>query len=201
MTSSSLREVRMQDEFNQRCGVLRERLQSKDFLANRGLGNEVGFYLFCYDPLLELHARDFAKRLAHDAEANILPCRIVEHNLYDVLLRICERKRILDKIPAQEERRGLEALQRQLQRAADVSEFANEMSQEPHKPGDAVLLTGVGEVYPLLRLHGLFEHLQQRELFDDVPVIAFYPGTYNGRSMSLFSRLPDANYYRAFDLL
>lgn len=201
MTSSPLREARMQDEFNQRCGVLRERLQSKDFLANRGLGNEVGFYLFCYDPSLELHARDFVRHLTHDAEADILPCRIVEHNLYDVLLRICERKRILDKIPAQEERRGLEALQRQLQRAADVSEFTNEMSQEPHKPGDAVLLTGVGEVYPLLRLHGLFERLQQRELFDDVPVIAFYPGTYNGRSMSLFGCLPDANYYRAFDLL
>ena len=30
--------------------VLRGRLADPDFLANRGLGNEVGIYLFCYDP-------------------------------------------------------------------------------------------------------------------------------------------------------
>ena len=53
----------------------------------------------------------------------------------------------------------------------------------------------------MLRLHGLFETLQQQGVFSDVPVVAFYPGRYTGQSLSLFSKLPDGNYYRAFDLI
>lgn len=189
------------EDFEKRCEVLRARLESLDFLSNRGLGNEVGFYLFCYDPALELLARDFVAGLVRESAAGTLGCRIVEFNLYDVLLGICEQRRILDKIPAQEQRRGADALAKLLQRSASSAEFANAMAAQPVERGDVVFITGVGEVYPVLRLHGLFDALQQKGAFASVPVVAFYPGRYTGQSLSLFSRLDDGNYYRAFDLL
>lgn len=204
--------ARARDEFARRCVVLRERLQDQDFLANRGLGNEVGFYLFCYDPALELEARDYTARLVRDAHSGVLPCRVLELNLYDIFLRICERKRILERIPAQEKRRGLDSLGTLLKRSAGVEAFVETMAEArteweadaaaaaPDTPAVA-LITGVGEIYPILRLHGLFDALQQGGAFADLPVIAFYPGRFTGQSLSLFSRLDDGNYYRAFDLV
>ena len=221
-------------DFDHRCEVLRERLGNEGFLANKGLGNEVGFYLFCYDPALELHVRAFAGKLTTDADTGVLGCNVLEYNLYDVFLALCERSRILNKIPAMEERRGLERLETQLKRAIGVDDFADAIAEaaaqgrsiatvygQPSGDGGSaanetqpvasstaasgapsvVLLTGVGEVYPVLRLHGLFETLQQRGCFQNIPVVAFYPGVYTGQSLSLFNSLKDGNYYRAFDLL
>ena len=193
--------TKAREQFAKRCEVLRDRLTNPGFLANKGLGNEVGFYLLCYDPALELEARDYCSRLVHESSVGMLPCRIIERNLYDVFLGICEEKRILDKIPQQEERRGIEALRRLLQRSASVQAFAKAMAYDDHQPGDVVFMTGVGEIYPVMRLHGLFETLQQSGTFHDVPVVAFYPGHYTGQSLSLFSKLDDGNYYRAFDLI
>ena len=216
-------------EFDRRCEVLRERLGSADFLANKGLGNEVGFYLFCYDPALELQARAFARKLIAESRSGALGCTIANFNLYDVFLSICRQQRILDRIPAMEERRGLERLETQLKRAIGTDDYvaaingaiadgklaieppatpaaqpssAVDPAQQPQPAApDAVFLTGVGEVYPVLRLHNLFEALQQRGCFESIPIIAFYPGKYTGQSLSLFGALPDGNYYRAFDLL
>ena len=199
--SDARRLAKAREDLAKRCGVLRERLANDDFLANKGLGNEVGFWLLCYEPELELEARDRVGRLVRESEAGALACRIIVRNLFDAFLEICESRRIFDRIPQQEQRRGIDALGRLLQRSASVDEFARALAYDDHRPGDVVFLTGVGEVYPVLRLHGLFETLQQQGTFSDVPVVAFYPGYYTGKSLSLFSRLSDGNYYRAFNLV
>lgn len=188
-----------QQEFQHRCDVLRERLTDDGFLSNKGLGNEVGIYLFCYDPSLELDVRSFVVKCVADSNEGRLSCRIVERNLYDVLLQICEDKRILDRIPQQEERRGTETLLGQLQKIASPEAFANAMDYEPHRPGDVLFITGVGEVYPALRAHVLLDNIQS--IFHDMPIVLFYPGRYDGQSLSLFNTLTDGNYYRAFDLI
>lgn len=48
------RTARAQRDFDSRCKLLRHRLVEEDFLSNKGIGNEVGFFTFCYDPSLEL---------------------------------------------------------------------------------------------------------------------------------------------------
>lgn len=202
MTMPTLAQQRAHEDFTRRCEVLRERLGNPGFLTNKGLGNEVGFYLFCYDPALEVQVRDFVARLMKESGSGALSCRIAERNLYDVFLSICEDKRILEKIPQQEEKRGLEALVKMLKRSTSVEVFAEAMAlAEDEQDINAVFITGVGEIYPVLRLHGLFETLQQRAIFAHVPVVAFYPGRYTSQALSLFSRLEDGNYYRAFDLI
>lgn len=180
----------------ERLDRIRGRIVQPDFLANRGLGNEVGIYIFQYEACDELMVRDHVARLKRDAS---LPCRIVERNLWEVFLGICTRRRILDKFPAFEKKRGSAALLAHLGRSVTPENFVDAMDDGPHEPGDVLFITGVGQVYPFVRAHSILENAQHR--FEDVPVVLFYPGRYDGQSLKLFGRLDDSNYYRAFDLL
>ncbi len=38
------------------------------------------------------------------------------------------------------------------------------------------------------------------EMLKDRPTVMFFPGIYDGTSLSLFGKLKDDNYYRAFNL-
>lgn len=183
-------------DFEARCEALKERLCQEDFLHNRGLGNEVGIYTFCYDPRLKAEARKFFDKLEADPA---LPCTIREANLYDILLSICDERRISRSIPRMEERKGAEQLKRQLQAVATPDAFAKKIAGRPNRPGDVLLITGVGEVYPFMRVHNILDNIQQ--LFEEVPVVVAYPGRFDGQTLSLFGRLKDGNYYRAFDLI
>ena len=193
-----------QQDFERRCTALRERLNDGDFLANKGLGTEAGIFTFCYDPTLELEARDYFKRLIADADLGKLGkgdtrANIIERNLYDVLTTIAEAKRVLEKLPAQEAKRGKDGLLKQIQRIATPEAFVAAMDWHPHKSGDVLLITGVGEVYPFMRVHNILNNMHS--VMRDVPVVVAYPGTYDGGSLSLFGKLKDGNYYRAFDLI
>lgn len=197
-------QVQAQEAFDAKARALEERLSNADFLANKGLGNEVGFHVFCYDPAFELQARKLFGCLQQKSQVGDLPCNLIVRNLYDILIDICEEKRILAAIPKQEEKRGSEAQTKQLQKVATPELFASKLQYEGHASGDVLLITGIGEVYPVLRAHVLLDNLQH--LFPDIPVILAYPGRYDGQSFSLFSGinssgLRDGNYYRAFDLV
>lgn len=189
---------RAHEDFERRCAVLRDRLASDDFLNNRGLGNEVGFFTFCYHPALELELRAFVADLQAQSDAGKLPCRIIVRNLYDAFLSICEKKRILGAIPKQEAKHGSDRQLKQLAKIATPEAFARELDYEPHGPRDVLVITGVGEAYPFLRVHALLENVQH--LFPDTPVVVAYPGVFDGQTFSLFGRLKDGNYYRAFDI-
>ena len=43
--------------------------------------------------------------------------------------------------------------------------------------------------------------LDQLHLFEDIPIVMFYPGTFNGQTLNLFDEFKEGNYYRAFNLL
>ena len=60
-------------------------------------------------------------------------------------------------------------------------------------------LTGVGEVFPFMRIHTLLEALQP--YFSDVPILVMYPGEFDGRHVKLFDRLTPNDYYRAFNVI
>jgi hypothetical protein len=75
--------------------------------------------------------------------------------------------------------------------------FLVKSSQAMNK--DIGFISGVGSVWPLLRAHNLLNSLHS--LLSETPVVLFYPGHYDGQTMSLFSKIPSNNYYRAFELV
>ena len=179
---------------------LRAKLSDPMFLANKGIGNEVGFFVFPYDAAREDEVRARTAELVSLSDEGRLPCRIVHRDLWDVFLQICEQRRILDKIPDLERRRGSRALLERLQKIATPEAFVQAMDYEPHEPGhDVLLVAGVGRVYPIVRAHSILENAQH--VFADVPVVLLYPGKYDGAQLHLFNSISDGNYYRAFNLL
>lgn len=183
-------------DIKQELDRIKDRISNPDFLANKGLSNEVGIHVFNYNPQHELIVRDFIKRLVN------MPCdgyRIIELDLYKILLEILEEKRVLRTVASLEEKKGKAYLLEQLQKIATQERFLAKMRYEPHQPGDVIFLTGVGKVYPFMRSHIMLNSMQKE--FSDVPIVMFYPGEYNGQSLILFNKFHDANYYRAFNLL
>lgn len=172
------------------------RLSEEAFLTNKGLANEVGIHIFCYDPKDELTVRAFFERLQQQTD---VPYRLIERDLYKIFIEICEEKRILKSIPAMEDRKGKDCLAEQLQKVATPEAFVEKMQGEPLQTGDVLLITGVGKVYPFMRSHKILDNIQH--IFADVPVLMLYPGNFDGQDLSLFGKFLDGHYYRAFNLL
>ena len=172
------------------------RLSEESFLTNKGLSNEVGIHVFCYDPKDELTVRAYFENLKSQTET---PYRLIERDLYKIFLQICEEKRILKSIPSMEERKGKDYLAEQLQKVATPEAFVGKMIYTPHEKGDILLITGVGKVSPFMRSHKILDNIQH--VFSDIPVLMLYPGTFNGQDLDLFGKFLDGHYYRAFNLL
>jgi hypothetical protein len=172
------------------------RISEEAFLTNKGLSNEVGIHVFCYDPEDEMTVRAYFDALK---EMKAAPYELIECDLYKIFLEICEEKHILKSIPNMEERKGKEYLAQQLQKVATPEAFVEKMDYQPHMKGDVLLITGVGKVYPFMRSHKILDNIQH--IFSDIPVLMLYPGTFNGQDLGLFGKFLDGHYYRAFNLL
>lgn len=183
-------------ELKERLDSLRALMQEPEFLEGKGLSNEVNIRIFCYDPSEEMMVRHFTEQIMTDQSMN---CHLIEHNLYEVFLSICEDKRIAKTIPTMEEKKGKEFIRDQMSRMANNAAFVNKMKYEPHEAGDVLVITGVGDVFPFIRVHDLLNAMQPE--FPDVPILVFYPGNYDGRDVQLFNRLKKNPYYRAFNVI
>jgi hypothetical protein len=86
-----------------------------------------------------------------------------------------------------------------MQKIATVVAFVAKMQYGPHLPGDVLMLTGVGAVFPFMRVHSLLEALQPH--FADIPILVMYPGVFDGRHVKLFDKLRPNDYYRAFNVV
>ncbi len=180
------------ENLTKRLDNLKSLIQDQDFLEGKGLSNEVNIRIFCYDPKEEMTIRYFTEQL----ETENLKCNLIHYDLYELFLEICKDKRILDKIPALEERKGKDNLRTQLERSCNAKTFAAKMQYENHQIGDVILLTGIGKVFPFMRMHALLEAMQP--LFNDIPILVLYPGEYDGHYVKLFNKLKANEYYRAF---
>lgn len=176
---------------------IKDRISDPSFLQNEGLSNEVGIHVFCYDPQDELVVQDYIRRLKNETNT---PYRIVECDLYEIFLSLLEDKRVLKSVEGLEDKRGKDYLLSQLQKIATPDAFLARMNYTPHIKGqDVLFMTGIGKIHPFMRSHKMLDSMQH--IFEDIPVVMFYPGTFNGQSLNLFNEFLDGHYYRAFNLL
>ena len=183
-------------DIKKRLDNVRTLIQEPDFLEGKGLSNEVNIRIFCYDPKDEMIVRHFVNQLETDQS---LECHLKVCNLYKTFLSICEDMDIIDEIPNMEKEDGREYLLEQIEYAIGNGEFIDKIQYEPHELGDVLMLTGVGEVFPFLRVHALLEAMQPH--FSRLPILVMYPVEFDGRHLKLFNRLLPNDYYRAFSVL
>ena len=177
-------------------------IKKPTFRKNKGLGNEVGYYIFDYPPEQELLVRERVEYIRKKNEQSDDEYRIVVFDLYEIIIDILKEKGYLEKCYEFEKKRGFDritkAVGNMLRITAKDSLIVNYIRERTTEKA-IVFLVGIGKCYPILRSHTVLNNLHQ--VIDNVPVVMFYPGKYDGQELILFGEIKDDNYYRAFKLV
>lgn len=179
-------------------------LASPRFLEMEGLGNEVPFFIYPYDPEDSLAVAAAKKRIKNKLK-NDHGVTVLEVNLYDLTVEMLHERGVWDRLLKLEVEQGKHAFLKPLQNMLDPgSKLIPAIKQRlDAAPYDILFLTGIGEVFPYIRSHHVLNNLQS--VATSKPMLMFFPGDYQqsgtaGSSLVLFGRLKDDNYYRAFDI-
>lgn len=185
-----------------RLSRLEMEIKNPRFMENRGVGNEVRYYVFDYPAEQELIIRAWVRDIVRKNKNNYTTSSIVVFDLYEMIISFLKEKGFMEKCYEFEKNRGLTFLAKTI---GDAMRFSTDNSiiirriQNSTPDNAIVFLTGVGKCFPILRSHKVLNNLHQ--VMDKVPVIMFYPGKYDGQELVLFSEVKDDNYYRAFKLI
>ncbi|MDQ1340118.1 MAG: hypothetical protein QG567_1275 [Campylobacterota bacterium] len=172
-------------------------LKKESFLSMSALGGEIPFYIVPYNPEQENEIVKKTKQLKD--RLSIAGIGVYEINLYLLSLNMLEDRGALDKIISKEQSLSKDKLFKTLQGVLDsetkLIPYIEELARE--NPSQMIFLTGIGQVFPYIRSHTVLNNLQNA--IKDRPTVMFFPGTY-GKDLSLFGKMKDDNYYRAFNL-
>lgn len=189
-------------DIDEKLSKIEPKIKEPSFLENKGLSNEVGYYIFDYDPRYELKVRDEVSRLKNKINSSSYAFSIEEFDLYEIIIDILKEKGYLEKVFNFEEKKGIDfttkAVINLLKLNSDNNLIVNYILDRTND-NCVVFLTGVGKSYPILRSHNVLNNLHQK--LDKVPVVLFFPGQYSGRELVLFNTIEGSNYYRAFPLI
>lgn len=182
---------------------IEEKITSAEFRKNIGSANEVSYYIFDYDPKDELIVRDYLTKLEEKINArNYLDYHIVTFDLYEIMINYLNEEGILEDVFDIEMQEGFDELNASIRDSMGIEgldgNYYGEFIKANIDKDSIVFITGVGKIYPIVRAHKILKNLHL--MIDNVPVIVFVPGSYNGVNIQLFGRLSD-NYYRAFKLI
>ncbi|PYE52021.1 DUF1788 domain-containing protein [Deinococcus yavapaiensis] len=178
----------------ERLDRLKTALSDPAILKAQGLGNEIAFYIFDYDPQFEPTVTAHVQRLLERLEYEVLHV-----DLYRVCLEAIDARGLTQRALDLEAQKGSAALAKALHATLAPDKLARLIAEKVTPQHRLVFLTGVGAAWPLARSHALLNNLHA--LLDHVPLVTFYPGRYDGESLKLFSTFDDDNYYRAFQLV
>lgn len=187
---------------DERLDLAEKMIQKPSFRENKGLGNEVGYYIFDYPADQELYVRERVDYIKKKNENSGDDFRVVVFDLYDIVIDILKKKGYLEKCFNFEKSKGFErvtkSVSNMLRITSSDSLIINHIKENtPEKA--VVFITGIGKCYPIIRSHTVLNNLHQ--VIDNVPVVLFYPGSYDGQELVLFGEIKDDNYYRAFKLV
>ena len=186
--------------FKNRLDKILDRLISDELLTNKGLGNEIGFYIFDYPPEFELKMREHIQFLIRQLPKRKPDIKFIHINLFELVIGYLKQRKLLDRAIKIQLTQGNQKFLKAIKGALSADKIAKAFIAEadPEK-NDIVLVSGIGSLYPMLRSHNLLNNLHA--LMENIPLVMFYPGTYSGQGLRLFGKLREVNYYRAFQLV
>jgi len=185
-----------------RLDEIMQRITKESFRQNKGLGNEVGYYIFDYESKYEMLVRDYVQFLKQKINGGDYGFIIKEFDLYEIMLELLEAKGYLEKNIKMEQEKGSEYVFNATKKALRLTEKNDLIVQyirDRVEKNNVVFITGVGKIWPVIRSHTVLNNLHQ--VLDEVPVVMFFPGIYDGLELVLFEEIKDDNYYRAFKLV
>jgi len=187
---------------NQRLDLIKPKLLDSQFRKGRGLGNEINFWIFDYDPEDELAVREHIEYLKQSISAEREDVRIIHFDLFEMMVEILAEKSYLDKVLEIEKTKGSNAIinpiKKTLRLTLDDDTITNCIAEGNNPDTDIILVSGVGKAWPVIRSHTILNNLHSK--IEKTPFILFFPGVYDAE-LKLFGEITDDNYYRAFKLI
>ena len=184
-------------------------LTSERFKKMEGLNNEVPFFVLRYKPEWEPTVDEELSRLRRRLREERY--RLADIDVFALAAGFWMSSPAFGRMLSTEATlRPPERFRRALSRVIDVeSVLAPAIKRAVDEAGgeenvDAVLLSGVHHLFPLVRTHLLLNCLQP--LLGRVPLVVTFPGSYHQSpsthsALVLFDQVSQDNYYRAFDLV
>lgn len=194
----------MMYDLESRLNKAEEKIKNPSFRRNKGLGNEVGYYIFDYPAEQELLVRERVNYLVSKYNNETEDFKLVVFDLYDTIIDLLIKEGFLELCDEFEKTKGLSEITKAINEMLRMEEDNHDNEILSHikdntPPNSIIFLTGIGKCYPILRSHKILNNLHQ--FIDNTPVVMFFPGKYDGQSLLLFGETKDDNYYRAFPLV
>lgn len=166
-------------ELTERLNEVYDRITNEGFVSGKGLGNEIAFYIFDYAPEYELQVREHVGFLVNRISSQT-QLKVVDINLFDLLISHLKSRKLLDKSCQLEAEKGISHLKKAVSGPLKTQNIVK-VFQEHVRPEeyDLVLISGIGNSWPLSRAHSLLNNLQT--IMCNTPLVLFYPGCYNGQ--------------------
>ncbi|HNP58236.1 DUF1788 domain-containing protein [Gordonia sp. UBA7599] len=180
-------------------------LSSERFLKMEGLGNEVAHFIYDYDPTWTLDVAQARKRIKTKLDTE-LGIKVLEINLYELCVDLLKERNVWERVlaaePTMDKPDFLKMLQNMLDPATHLAPAIKE--RIAGESFQILFLTGIGEVFPVVRSHTVLNNLQT--VVSDKPLLMFFPGRYEvsatqGSALVLFGQLKDDSFYRAKRIL
>lgn len=186
----------------EKLDLVERKIKDSHFRENKGLGNEVGYYVFDYPADKELQVRERINYMKSKNQKGSDGFELKVFDLYDMIIDLLENEGLMEANYKFEKNEGfysvVEGIGDLLQFDDEENHIIKRISEET--PENAVVfLVGIGKCFPILRSHKILNNLHQ--VLDRIPVVMFFPGKYDGQELVLFGEIKDDNYYRAFKLV
>lgn len=104
---------------------LREKIADPGFQQNRGLSNEVSYYILAFDPQDQPLVTEEIKSMEQQLNRETVGMDIVEFNLYDIMWTLLDDMGIREDVLAMEETDGMDYLIEQLNNALEMTSSEN----------------------------------------------------------------------------
>jgi hypothetical protein len=190
-----------------RLDQLLPRVTQKDFLNSEGIGNEIACYIFDYEASDELKVRKHLSWMIGRFKSHHSALNVLHLNLLDEVLRYLRDRKLFDRVLDMQSKKGTAAVLKALRGALAAERLRKAIEDKHHLSShDLVIISGVGSIWPMMRVHGLLNSLHT--VMGQTPLVLFYPGSFDGTALKLFGRIPTSvrsptakQYYRAFQLI
>ena len=182
----------------ERLDEMTSKLSSEEFKNSYGLGNEVDFHVFDYDPEDEYIVRNHVKYM--NERRKDLNLKVFD--IYEIIIQILKEKGYLEQVFKYEKTKGAKYVNGIISKTLGIStnnDLIVKYIKDNIESGQTILITGIGKSYSIVRGHTILNNLHS--VVTSNPLIMLYPGRYDGQSFQLFNILNNDNYYRAFQFV
>lgn len=176
-----------------RLQEMTDKLSRKELFESVGLGNEINFHVFDYDPEDEYIVRDYLENYL--LKKTNLSLKVFD--IYEMIIEILKTQGFFEKCFEIEKEHNTKKLNTVILKSTEKG-ILEKIKNNIHEK-QIIIITGISKCYGIIRGHTLLNKLHS--VITNNPLLIFYPGTYTGQSFKLFNVLENDNYYRAFQFV